>query len=350
MDKIYFRADMNQTVATGHIMRCLSIADGLKEIGVESVFISADNNSKELVNNRGYEVIILNTDWQDMEGEIGDIRNIIKRNEIKTLIIDSYYATKKYLEEVTKLTRTIYIDDFNRSNLCVDAILAYTVYADEERYKNLYKQCKTGFLIGTDYVPMRKDFRNIPRRIINKDINNILVLSGGSDSYNIIEKCIDELYDEKYESIIGICGKFYKDTDRLRQKYEKKNNIIIFENVSNIKEMMLKADFCVSAAGSTLYELCACGTPTVSYVLADNQIDHASKFSEKHLIPCLGDIRKKTIEDELQNKIKLFKDYTYRKEISERMQLVVDGNGAIRIANYIMDNDEHSNYYSKRRK
>ena len=114
--------------------------------------------------------------------------------------------------------------------------------------------------------------------------------------------------------------------------------------------MMLKADFCVSAAGSTLYELCACGTPTVSYVLADNQIDHASKFSEKHLIPCLGDIRKKTIEDELQNKIILFKDYTYRKEISERMQLVVDGNGAIRIANYIMDNDEHSNYYSKRRK
>ena len=350
MDKVYFRADMNQTIATGHVMRCLSIADGLKEIGVDSVFISADNNSKGLISNRGYEIIILNTDWQDMEGEISDIQSIIKKRDIKTLIIDSYNATKKYLEEITRLTRTIYIDDFNRGDLCVDAILAYTIYAEEEKYKELYKQSKIDYLIGPDFVPMRKEFRNIPKKIIKNDIDNILVLSGGSDSYNIIEKIIDELSSERYKSIIGICGRLYKDTDRLRQKYKKNNNIRIYENVDNIKELMLKADFCVSAAGSTLYELCACGTPTVSFIMADNQKDNAVKFSEDQLIPCLGDIRIISVEDELRKQLRVFNDYTYRKEISERMQLVVDGNGAIRIANYIMDNDEHSNYYSKRRK
>lgn len=335
MKKVYIRADMNQKIATGHVMRCLSIADGLKEKGIQSVFISADDNSKELVNSRGYELIVLDTNWDNMEEEIPILRSIIKANRIEKLIIDSYYATKRYLEEITRLTNTIYIDDLNRRDLCVDTIIAYTIYADENKYKSIYKQKQTGLLIGAKYVPLREEFHNISKRKINKSIENVLVLSGGADPYNIIEKCIDILIEEGVSSINGICGKYAEHKDRLQQKYKKYKNIKIIDNATNIKELMLEADFCVSASGSTLYELCACGTPTVSYVLADNQVNNAERFSEKQIIPCLGDVRKIVIDDELIRQLKELNDYNYRKELSEKMQLVVDGRGAERIAGFI---------------
>ena len=54
---LYFRVDMNDEIATGHVMRCLSIADELKIQGISSTFISADDNPKVLINSRGYEPV-----------------------------------------------------------------------------------------------------------------------------------------------------------------------------------------------------------------------------------------------------------------------------------------------------
>lgn len=326
---------MNQKIATGHVMRCLSIADGLKEKGIKSVFISADDNSKELVNSKGYELIVLGTSWDNMEEEIPVLRRVIKTNRIEKIIIDSYYATKRYLGEISKLTNTVYIDDLNRRDLCVNTILAYTIYADENRYKSIYKQHQTEILIGPKYVPLRKEFQDISKKIINKNIENVLVLSGGSDPYNIIEKCVDLLIDEGVLSINGICGKYAEHNDRLKEKYKEYKNIKIIDSVTNIKELMLGADFCVSAAGSTLYELCACGTPTVSYTMADNQLENAEVFSKKQIIPYIGDVRNTSINDELRKQLNKLHDDYYRKELSEKMQLVVDGKGAERIADLI---------------
>ena len=55
MDKIYIRVDMNEIIATGHVMRCLSVADAAREMGKETVFITADEKPVELLKGRGYE-------------------------------------------------------------------------------------------------------------------------------------------------------------------------------------------------------------------------------------------------------------------------------------------------------
>ena len=69
-DKIYIRADMNEIIATGHIMRCLSIADAAREMGKETEFITADEKPVDILQKRGYEPVILHTDWQRMEDEL----------------------------------------------------------------------------------------------------------------------------------------------------------------------------------------------------------------------------------------------------------------------------------------
>ena len=69
---ILFRADGNKKIGSGHLMRCLSIADAMKEMGIQSIFATADDSMSELLRNRGYENIILHTDYYDMDGESGE--------------------------------------------------------------------------------------------------------------------------------------------------------------------------------------------------------------------------------------------------------------------------------------
>ena len=95
----------------------------------------------------------------------------------------------------------------------------------------------------------------------------------------------------------------------------------------------MEADVAVSAGGTTLYELCACGTPTITYSCADNQLNNVLQFQEDGLMAYAGDIRNTNIFKKTEALLKRLDDsYQLRKECSEKMQGLVDGNGSIRIA------------------
>ena len=99
---ILFRADGNGTIGTGHIMRCLSIADGLKRIGEESVFVCADDNMKNLIESRGYRCEVLGTRYDDMESEIESFLKSDFYKESEAIVVDSYYVSDKYFECLRK--------------------------------------------------------------------------------------------------------------------------------------------------------------------------------------------------------------------------------------------------------
>ena len=95
---------------------------------------------------------------------------------------------------------------------------------------------------------------------------------------------------------------------------------------------MEKADLAISAGGTTLYELSAKGTPAISYSFADNQLKNVHQFEQDGLIPYAGDVR---YDDVYDNIYRLYQEYdalNLRKACSERMQKVIDGQGAARIA------------------
>ena len=331
MKTVYFRADMNNVIATGHMMRCLSIADQLRIVGGKAVFILADENACELLKTRGYEYIVLNSEWNDLEFELPKMVEVIDYYKIKHLLIDSYFATELYLSELSKLANVVYIDDMNRTDLRVNTIISYAVYSDTDFYKKHYDTSRINLLIGTDYAPLRSAFCSIPERRIKEHIENVLILSGGTDPYNTISECIDALCESSKKRIHAICGRYSDQADYLKNRFRKYNNVCILESVNNIEEYMLQADLCISAAGTTLYELCACGTPTLSYVIADNQIDNAKGFDKKGIIPCIGDKRDKNGIDSIKEEIGKMESFTVRKDISTKMRKLIDGRGCERI-------------------
>lgn len=330
IDKIYIRADMNEIIATGHIMRCLSIADAAKEQGKETVFITADEKPLEMLQSRGYEPIVLHTDWDNMEEELGVLLPLIKRMGISKLLVDSYQVTEKYLRTLEEHTEVFYLDDLDAFEYPVSNVICYANYYSQLSYGN-YKG-NTKFYLGTSYMPIRRVFQNCKPKLIKEKIENIMILSGGSDNYHMIENIAELFKESDILQADIICGAFYPDFKGLKEQFAGYGNLHFYQNVSNLEEFMEKADLAISAGGTTLYELSAKGTPTISYSFADNQLKNVRQFDEDGLISYAGDVRVDDVYGNIYRLYRKFEDSKLRKACSKKMQKVMDGQGATRIA------------------
>ena len=328
---LYIRTDMNQVIATGHMMRCLSIADAASELGEQVTFILADNQAASYIADRGYERIVLNTKWDDMEAELPALELVIKENKITSLLVDSYRVTEAYLKTLSSLTKVLYLDDLNVSLYDVDAIICYANYWEKFQYEHRYQDTK--LYLGTEYTPLRKEFSNIIDKEIKEKAEKLLLMSGGNDEKHILAGILDAIDIIAFKKITVICGRYYAGYEELVDKYKDYKNICIYQAVTDIEKYMQEADLAVSAGGTTLYELCACGTPTISFLLADNQLDNVRKFAEDNVIDYAGDVRSENVIENVAKLISRYKeDKGLRLERSKKMREVVDGQGARRIA------------------
>lgn len=327
---LYIRADMNESIATGHIMRCLAIADAAKSQNEDTTFILADSQALELVQRRGYQAVILHTLWDDMEGELPALLGLIKRNGIEKMLLDSYQVTEPYLSALTSQIKTIYIDDRNSFIYPVSGLVCYANYWKKFNYSGIYNNTK--LIMGPGYVPLRKEFCHCSEKVIKDKTEELLLLSGGTDPYNVLKSILDILDKSRYKKINVICGRYYADYESLYKEYFTYDNVRICQAVSNMEDYMLSADVAVSAGGTTLYELCACGTPTISYSFADNQLDNVQQFQEDGIIDYAGDARNDNIIENIIGYLQLYnKNFVLRLEHSRKMQKLVDGRGALRI-------------------
>lgn len=331
---LYVRVDANEHIATGHLMRCLSIADAAKGLGVETTFIMADGGARELVQRKGHRLIVLDTPWDDLDREIGPITAVIEKERLSRLLVDTYQVTERYLAALSERVKVAYIDDLDQFHYPVDTLICYAAYAAKFDHPSKYKD--TRLLLGTKYAPLRPEFCGLKEKAIGDGIERILVLSGGADPLNAMQMVLDVLAEHPAAHIDAICGMYNPNFDRLRQRYGSRKNISLHRSTEDIVSYMKSADLAVSAGGTTLYELCACGTPTISYAIADNQIDNVSWFDEEHIIECAGDVRAGDISGELRRLLSTYGDRTYRQNVSARMQTIVDGNGARRIVEHVL--------------
>lgn len=334
IDKIYIRADMNEIIATGHVMRCLSIADAAREQGKETVFIVADEKPMDILKSRGYEAIVLHTDWKQMEEELEVLIPVIQNNGISKLLVDSYQVTENYLKRLEEFTEVFYLDDLDAFEYPVSNVICYANYYSQLSYGN-YKG-STKFFLGTSYMPIRKVFQNCKPKKIKEKIENIMILSGGSDNYHMIENIADLFKGNTQVQADIICGAFYPDFSGLKERFSGYENLHFYQNVSNLEEFMERADLAISAGGTTLYELSAKGTPAVSYSFADNQLKNVHQFDEDGLIEYAGDVRTDDVYRNIYCLYQKYENSELRKICSEKMQKIIDGQGAARIAKLLI--------------
>ena len=337
---VIFRTDGNSKIGMGHIYRCLSIADGLSKKGIMSLFMLSNYEMMDLIIRRGFSVINLNSDPDDMESEVYIAKSYVRDSNIPFLIIDSYSVTENYLAEMRQVCKVAYIDDVLAFPYKVDYLINYNMYADITDYEKLYEGTDMPrLLLGSNYAPLREEFDADLNRTVNDKVKDVLISTGGADTLGVAVRFAEYLKSQNdkeytYHFVVGGASPYY---DELKKITDGMENIIIHKDVTEMRELMMSCDMALSASGSTLYELCACGVPAVTYVVADNQLRGAEIFNEKGLMISIGDIRDRDdICEKMYTALKnLGGDYPGRKEMTEKMQSLIDGRGAMRIAEFI---------------
>jgi UDP-2,4-diacetamido-2,4,6-trideoxy-beta-L-altropyranose hydrolase len=340
---ILFRADGNEQIGMGHIMRCLTIADAFQRKGNECLFVLADESVKAIVEKRGFQTIVLHTDFRELESELEKIIPVIQSVDTEWIFVDSYYVSSAYFESLRECCKVAYMDDLAMFAYPVDVLINYNVYAPDIGYKEFYQKEHVNFpkaILGINYAPLRDEFRSTSFREQNQKCKRVFLSTGGADPIHLaldfVNYIIAELSENEFEFHV-ILGAMNPDKDKINQLAAQCDSLIIHQNVENMVELMTSCDIAVSAAGSTLYELCACGIPTITYVLADNQILGAEAFQERNLMVNLGDAREnKHLPEQIDKAIReLNMDFEGRKSMSRRMRNMVDGFGADRIVGEI---------------
>lgn len=342
---ILFRADGNSMTGSGHIMRCLSIANEAKRRGHHTLFVTAGNEFEDIITSRGHEIAVMNTDYTDMPSELDRFMAVINARHPQTVIIDSYYVTESYLKALKESGRVpalIYIDDVSAFPYPCDMLLNYNIYGPDAGYKALYSGSgvhEPKFLLGTAYAPLREEFQNLLPRQVKKTAADILVSTGGADAEHMGLSLLREVLSRKRElehlRFHFIIGSMNGDRDAIRSLASGMQSVVLHENVTDMSRLMQQMDLAVSAAGSTLYELCATQTPSVTYVLADNQIPGAEGFMRHGILKSAGDVRElgslALAERLVSVAVAFAADYEKRISVSRKMRTVVDGRGAERI-------------------
>lgn len=331
---IGIRVDVNETIATGHFMRCLSIAQGIRNAHRDAIFISADARGKVLSEQYQFQMVQLDTIWDDMDSEVEILRNVISKYHVDKLIVDSYYVTERYLRKLSEYVKLIYIDDINKFKYPVDILINYNAYCNIFNYAQTYIGTNTNLILGPKYAPLRSEFRGINFKV-NEIVKNVLITTGGSDTFGVAEQLIKAMIKDEgltHINIHIIVGRYSKINEKINQKLYP--NIILHKNVINMSNLMKKCDIAVTAGGSTMYELCACGIPSLSFTFADNQILGAKALDKLDIIPYSGDVRNGMDEclEIIDKNIRYYIiNYEVRKQKSQAMKTLVDGFGVDRI-------------------
>ena len=347
---VYFRTDGNSHIATGHLVRCLSIADACFSLGMKVCFLVSDQESKALLQSFDpacrFPVRILETAvYDDLEKELPEVLGMLNEagQAEQIFFLDSYYVTEHYLSAVRTAAKVAYLDDLQLFDYPADLLINYDVIPESRSasYQAAYQNAART-LLGASYTPLRAQFTNLQPYCRDR-VSNILVTTGGSDPYHF---CLRLIAAFRENSFLHLCqlhvvvGRLNEDKDKLYKLADELPFLQLHENVSDMASLMTSCDLAVSAAGTTLYELCAAGVPSIGFCLADNQLTAAKAFDEAGAIPCAGDIRRSC--DEVLGNVMNFVTYMSenskkRKAALETMRQLVDGKGAVRIAEALIE-------------
>nr|WP_321309510.1 UDP-2,4-diacetamido-2,4,6-trideoxy-beta-L-altropyranose hydrolase [uncultured Campylobacter sp.] len=336
---VLIRADGNEKIGSGHIMRTKSIANELKGLGAKVLYALADERGKRLINNE-FQSVILSSNYECLDDEIDALSSVVKEQEIKLILLDSYFVTPKYFKELKKLAKVAYIDDLDAFAYECEALINYGAFFDKNEYKARQNLAKKHFL-GSEFAPLRAEFYSRRKSSKNTQKKQVLLTTGNTDLLGIMPRLLEAfLGDESLKNLefLAISGAFNEHENKLLALSAKHKNIKVLKNPENMAQIMAEADFVLSAGGSTLYELASLAKAVICFSIAANQ-NNIKSWAEAGAMLYAGDAKadSHSVVAKSLNLLKsLLNDENLAKTLGQKAHFFVDGKGAIRLAKELL--------------
>ena len=336
MKTVVFRADSSNRIGTGHAMRCMTLAQVLRERGMTCRFICQPlpGNANGLIRAQGFDVI----EVPDLSAAAA--RQLIEPMRAEWVVVDHYGLDEAWeTAAIPSFCRCLVIDDLaDRPHRC-DILLDQNLGRDAEDYGGLVAP-GTDLLIGPRHALLRSDFAqhrasSLSRRAPPR-AEHLLINFGGSDPNGATEKVL--------HALAGILGNWKQVTvvmgqksphlaEVLRVAAELGDPVEVLVQVHDMAHLMAEADVAIGAAGSTSWERCCLGLPSGLVVIAENQSGVAAGLATAGAAVVLADLtRSDALEGVAAFLHRAQSDAGLLAKLSARSSALVDGLGAARVA------------------
>jgi len=351
-------------MGTGHTTRCLALAGKIRESGDQTVFVTRDlpGNIADLIRREGHQVLFLpapssnqsskpkeinplHTSWlgvswkEDAEQSARAISQL--QVKVSWLIIDHYALDARWEKKLRPLVeKMLVIDDLADRQHHADMLLDQNLYdgMDERYIGRISKRCMK--LLGPKYALLRPEFRTTRESLRQRDgrIKNILVFFGGSDPTNETTKTLNALSTPEFLDleIDVVIGGSNLNRERINEYCRKLTNCRCYFNIDYMASLMSKADLFIGSGGTSTWERCCLGLPSIIIAVANNQEEISRNIATKKLGIYLGTPEEEGKELILKAVKKMIKFPELGRGISEKSMKLVDGKGTSRVADVMM--------------
>jgi len=332
---LILRCDASVAMGTGHVMRCLALAQAWQDIGGEAVFaMSATTPAiEERIKAEKMQVARITSKGGILE-DAEHLLRLVRVHSSQWVVVDGYEFGFDYQRALKNAgVKLLLVDDSAVPIECIaDLILNQNAYARKTFYR--CSDSGVGLLLGLRFAMLRREFTRWRtwKREISASATKVLVTMGGSDPGNMTLDVIETLSSIKQNLdvavVIGGSNPHVRLLETAAAKFP--GNLRMLRDIS-LPEHIAWADLAISSSGTTSAELCLLGLPAILIDIAANQTPVAKELSR------LGAAVHKSIAvvQDHENFAKCVKDILAsaesRSAMSHAAQALVDGRGAERV-------------------
>lgn len=360
MMKIAFRADASLLMGSGHVVRCLTLADALRGQGEECHFISRSHpgNLVQVIRQRSYSVTVLpaggpssleassllqqpaHSAWLGCAwpSDAKQTRAILASLQPDWLVVDHYALDQRWeLAVAPHCRQLLVIDDLaDRPHSC-HLLLDQNLGRHPDDYRSLVPaHCKV--LTGPHYALLRPEFAalraySLQRRQAQPALRQLLITMGGVDQANVTGTVLQALKncalpgDCRITVVMGLTAPWLQNVRALAAQMHWPTEVLV--NINNMAQRMADSDLAIGAAGSTSWERCCLGLPTLMVVLAENQQPGAQALEAAHAARLIGAVS--DISTQLPLAVRELGDLECQRRMSLAAVAITEGRGVDKV-------------------
>jgi UDP-2,4-diacetamido-2,4,6-trideoxy-beta-L-altropyranose hydrolase len=335
---ILIRADANVGIGTGHVMRCLALAQAWRQqFAGRAVFVMVETTPSLIrrLQKERIEMISIDAQMGSREDATATL-DAAAKIESDWIVLDGYRFGASYQKLVKESpSKLLFIDDNGHAGkYSADLILNQNLHGRMSLYAKLAP--RAALLLGPRYALLRREFserRNGGRHIREKG-DRILIAMGGSDPRNLTSRILRALQGASLPSLeiaaaIGGSNPHVAEIETAASRSRHRVNLV--KDATDMAGLMMWADFAIAAAGGTSWEFCALALPALLTPVASNQSASARSLKRAGAALLFPSARfnSKKLEAAI---LRLVRSASLRRSLSRRARALVDARGAERVA------------------
>jgi UDP-2,4-diacetamido-2,4,6-trideoxy-beta-L-altropyranose hydrolase len=354
---VLIRSDSSEKTGTGHVVRCLTLAERLRALGAQVRFLSCElpGNVLTLVRQAGFDVLPLSLptaggdtesdsiwfhgkSWQADAAECITLARAVAE-KVDWLIVDHYGVDSRWEAKMRpQVNRIAVIDDLaNRSHDC-DVLIDINLHANNfSRYDDLLPP-RCFRMQGPKFALLRPEFAEQRADLRQRDgkVRRIFVFFGGTDPSNQTSKALQAITSIQHHGIATdvVVGATNPHKEMVREFCSAHSGFAFHLQTDRMAQLMAAADLAIGAGGSTTWERCAVALPSIVVTVAENQVPSTLAMAEHGCLLYLGNQDEVSAEAIAHLVLVLLETPRWLLLMSARSAELVDGRGAERVARF----------------